>query len=70
MRVPIARSVPAIIATQKWNHPCELVLRARLVPDLAGADTQVIAHVPLSQLLGAPDVETPGSARSLARTAT
>jgi hypothetical protein len=31
---------------------CELLLRARLVPDRAGADTQVIAHVPLSQLRG------------------
>jgi hypothetical protein len=29
---------------------CELLLRARLVPDRAGADTQVIAHISLSQL--------------------
>ncbi len=29
---------------------CELLLRARLVPDRAGADTQVIAHIALSQL--------------------
>jgi len=39
---------------------CELLLRARLVPDRAGADTQVIAHVPLSQLRqlpGAQDLE-------------
>jgi Domain of unknown function (DUF222) len=39
---------------------CELLLRARLVPDRAGADTQVIAHIPLSQLRrlpGAPDLE-------------
>ena len=39
---------------------CELLLRAQLVPDRAGADTQVIAHIPLSQLRqmpGAPDLE-------------
>jgi hypothetical protein len=39
---------------------CELLLRARLVPDRAGADTQVIAHIPLSQLRrlpGAPELE-------------
>ncbi|MDX6339863.1 MAG: hypothetical protein QOH87_1, partial [Trebonia sp.] len=33
---------------------CELLLRARLVPDRAGADTQVIAHIPLSQLRAMP----------------
>jgi hypothetical protein len=39
---------------------CHLLLRARLVPDRAGADTQVIVHVPISQLRqmpGAPDLE-------------
>ena len=39
---------------------CELLLRARLVPDRAGADTMVIAHIPLSQLRqmpGAADLE-------------
>jgi hypothetical protein len=39
---------------------CELLLRARLTPDRAGADTQVVAHVPLSQLRdmpGAGDLE-------------
>jgi hypothetical protein len=39
---------------------CELLLRARLVPDRAGADTQVVAHIPLSQLRqlpGAGDLE-------------
>jgi hypothetical protein len=39
---------------------CELLLRARLVPARAGADTQVIAHIPLSQLRampGAPELE-------------
>jgi hypothetical protein len=29
---------------------CELLIRAKMVPDRAGADTQVIAHIPLSQL--------------------
>jgi hypothetical protein len=33
---------------------CELLLRARLLPDRAGADTQVIAHIPLSQLRDMP----------------
>jgi hypothetical protein len=39
---------------------CHLLLRARLVPDRAGADTTVIAHIPLSQLRqmpGAKDLE-------------
>ncbi len=39
---------------------CTLLLRARLVPARAGADTQVIAHIPLSQLRqlpGAQDLE-------------
>jgi hypothetical protein len=39
---------------------CELLLRAKLVPDRAGADTQVVAHIPLSQLRqmpGAGDLE-------------
>jgi hypothetical protein len=46
--------------TQKWSQPCALLLRAKLVPDRAGADTQVIAHIPLSQLRqlpGARDLE-------------
>lgn len=33
---------------------CALLLRARLVPDRAGADTQVMAHIPLSQLRAMP----------------
>jgi hypothetical protein len=33
---------------------CELLLRARLVPDRAGADTQVIAHIGLAWLRGLP----------------
>jgi 5-methylcytosine-specific restriction endonuclease McrA len=33
---------------------CELLLRTRMVPDRAGADTQVIAHIGLSQLRGMP----------------
>jgi hypothetical protein len=39
---------------------CELLLRARLLPGRAGADTQVTAHIPLSQLRalpGAPALE-------------
>jgi len=39
---------------------CELLLRSRLTPDRAGADTQVVAHIPLSQLRdmpGAGDLE-------------
>src|SRR3984957_14602727 len=32
----------------------ELLLRARLTPDRAGADTQVVAHIPLSQLRAMP----------------
>lgn len=33
---------------------CHLLLRARLVPDRAGADTQVVVHVPISQLRQMP----------------
>jgi Domain of unknown function (DUF222) len=33
---------------------CELLMRAKMVPDRAGADTQVIAHIPLSQLRQMP----------------
>ena len=33
---------------------CELLMRARLVPGRAGADTQVIAHIPISQLRQMP----------------
>jgi hypothetical protein len=33
---------------------CELLIRAKMVPDRAGADTQVIAHIPLSQLRQLP----------------
>jgi Domain of unknown function (DUF222) len=39
---------------------CTLLLRARLVPDRAGADTQAVVHIPLSQLRqlpGAPELE-------------
>src|ERR1700722_10466140 len=39
---------------------CHLLLRARLAPDRAGADTQVIVHIPISQLRqlpGAPELE-------------
>jgi hypothetical protein len=33
---------------------CELLMRAKLTPDRAGADTQVIAHIPMSQLRQMP----------------
>ena len=33
---------------------CHLLLRARLAPDRAGADTQVIVHVPIGQLRQLP----------------
>ncbi|TVZ05136.1 HNH endonuclease [Trebonia kvetii] len=33
---------------------CELLMRARLVPDRAGADTQAVVHIPLSQLRAMP----------------
>jgi hypothetical protein len=45
---------------QKWSHPCTLLLRARLTPDRAGADTQAVVHIPLSalrQLPGAAELE-------------
>ena len=34
------------------QEACELLIRAKLVPDRAGADTQVIAHIPLGELRG------------------
>jgi hypothetical protein len=42
------------------TEACHLLLRARLVPGRAGADTQVIVHVPINQLRqmpGATDLE-------------
>jgi hypothetical protein len=33
---------------------CRLLIRARMIPDRAGADTQVIAHIPISQLREMP----------------
>ncbi len=54
---------------------CELLIRARMVPDRAGADTQVIVHIPLSRLrqeAGASQIEAawlagrPGQAGYLA----
>lgn len=42
------------------TEACHLLLRARLTPDRAGADTQVTVHVPISQLRqmpGAADLE-------------
>jgi hypothetical protein len=34
------------------QEACELLIRAKMVPDRAGADTQVIAHIPLRELRG------------------
>ena len=45
---------PTQYTTQNWNHPCTL-LRARLIPARAGADTQAVIHIPLSQLRQLPD---------------
>jgi hypothetical protein len=42
------------------QQACALLLRARLVPARAGADTQAVVHIPLSQLRrlpGAPELE-------------
>src|SRR5215470_9967698 len=33
---------------------CELLIRAKMVPDRAGADTQVIVHIPISRLRDLP----------------
>src|SRR5215471_965183 len=33
---------------------CELLIRAKMVPDRAGADTQVIVHIPLARLRDLP----------------
>ena len=42
------------------QEACQLLIRARMVPDRAGADTQVVVHIPFSQLRdlpGAPERE-------------
>jgi Domain of unknown function (DUF222) len=43
---------------QRWHDAlqlgCELLIRAKLVPDRAGADTQVNVHIPLGQLREMP----------------
>jgi hypothetical protein len=39
---------------QSSNYRCELLIRARMVPDRAGADTQVLVHIPLGQLRAMP----------------
>jgi hypothetical protein len=36
--------------TQKWSCPCEMVIRAKMVPGRAGTDTRVDVHIGLSQL--------------------
>jgi len=56
----VARLAYGKFTTQNWSHACTLLLRARLVPDRAGADTQAIVHFPVSQLRqlpGAADLE-------------
>jgi hypothetical protein len=37
--------------TQKSNYCCELLIRAKMVPDRAGADTRVDVTIPLHDLL-------------------
>ena len=52
---------------------CELLIRAKMVPDRAGADTRVDVTIPLSDLLGwtaPPSSRTPGSAPGPASTPT
>jgi hypothetical protein len=42
------------------QEACQLLIRARMVPNRAGADTQAVVHVPISQLRdmpGAPELE-------------
>jgi Domain of unknown function (DUF222) len=43
---------------QRWHDAlqlgCEMLIRARMVPDRAGADTQVIAHIPFPWLRERP----------------
>ena len=42
------------------QEACQLLIRARMVPDRAGADTQAVVHIPISQLRdmpGAPELE-------------
>ncbi len=42
------------------QEACQLLIRARMVPDRAGTDTQTVVHIPLSQLRdmpGAPELE-------------
>jgi Domain of unknown function (DUF222) len=36
------------------HEACQLLIRAHMVPDRAGADTQTIVHIPLSQLRDLP----------------
>jgi len=39
------------------QEACQLLLGARMVPDTAGADTQAVVHIPLSQLRDMPGAE-------------
>jgi hypothetical protein len=36
------------------QEACQLIIRARMVPDRAGADTQAVVHIPISQLRDLP----------------
>lgn len=36
------------------QEACQLLIRARMVPDRAGADTQTVVHIPISQLRDMP----------------
>jgi len=40
------------ITRQKSNYCCELLIRAKMVPDRAGSDTRVDVQIPLSSLRG------------------
>jgi hypothetical protein len=52
-RVPAKDSYTKFV-TQNWSYPCHRLIGARLVPDRAAADTQVVVHVPISQLRQMP----------------
>jgi hypothetical protein len=43
------RLTAAKFTTQEWNYRCELLIGAKMVPDRAGADTQVMVHIALYQ---------------------
>jgi HNH endonuclease len=55
---PASQSQPAPswpevkVTTQKSSYRCELLIRAKMVPDRAGSDTRVDVQIPLSALRG------------------